>query len=50
MFNCVDGYTGRKVPLIGKILVNVQYECQSKILPTIGMESDNKAYLVEIGC
>ena len=38
-------FTGQKVPVVGKILVNVQYEGQCKQLPIIVVEDDKQSLL-----
>ena len=39
-YTSLFGFTGQKVPVVGKILVNVQYEGQCKQLPIIVVKGD----------
>ena len=44
-YTSLFGFTGQKVPVVCKILVNVQYEGQCKQLPIIVVEGDKKSLL-----
>ena len=44
-YTSLFGFTGQKVPVVGKILVKVQYEGQCKQLPIIVVEGDKQSLL-----